>query len=59
MSAGAIRVIAEDLDAPGETMTRDVEPGDYCLIAVEPLHLDGITRYANGTVILTLKRSAT
>lgn len=55
MPEPAIRVTATDLDS-GETGTRDIAAGDYFLIPVEPLYLDGITRHANGTVMLTLKR---
>lgn len=53
--SAAIRVTAEDL-ATGEGGTRDVTPGDWCLIPVEPLYLAGVVKHANGTVVLTLKR---
>jgi hypothetical protein len=48
------RVTCEDL-ATGETQTRDVAVGDYMLLSFAPCYLHHTQRYANGTVILTLK----
>lgn len=50
-----IRVTAVDLET-FETGKRDIQPGDYCLIAAEPLYLASEQRHANGTIVLTLKR---
>jgi hypothetical protein len=50
----AIRVTVEDLEN-GETGTRDVQPGDYCIVAHEPMYVDGVVKYSTGTVVLTLK----
>ena len=40
----------------GETGRQELHPGEYCLIVVDPLYLDGKQVYGNGTVVLTLKR---
>jgi hypothetical protein len=50
-----IRVTAYDPDN-GDSGTREVVPGDYCLIVNEPAYLDGIVRHSNGTVVLTIKQ---
>lgn len=50
-----VRVTAEDLDTH-ENDTADLAAGDYVVVPVEPLYLDSTRRYANGTVVLTLKR---
>jgi hypothetical protein len=56
MAADApVRVTAYDPDN-GDSGTREVVPGDYCLIVNEPAYLDGIKRYSNGTVVLTIKQ---
>lgn len=55
MTQPAIRITAEDIET-GERGVREIAEGDYCLIPVEPLYLDGIQRHANGTIVLTLKR---
>ena len=51
----AIRVTAEDLET-GETGVREIQPGEYIVIPVEPMYLDGYVQHGNGTVQLTLKR---
>lgn len=50
-----IKVTAVDLEN-GDTGEREIQPGDYLLLPVEPMYLDSIQRYGNGTVVLTLKR---
>jgi len=39
----------------GETVTREVGPADYAIVITEPLHLDALAVYGNGTKVLTLK----
>jgi hypothetical protein len=47
-----------------EVTARDTESGeegrevvrDYVLVCAEPYYLDGISRYRNGTTVLTVKR---
>jgi hypothetical protein len=53
-----IRVTAIDLET-FETGKREIQSGDYCLIVAEPLYLASEQRHANGTVVLTLKRTPT
>lgn len=53
MSAG-FRVTVEDLDT-GEVGVRTVHEGDFILIPFDPCYLSATSRYANGTVQLTLK----
>ena len=52
-----IQVLAEDPET-GELAEKTVQPGDFLILAVRPLYLDGVVRYANGTVVLTLKRAS-
>lgn len=54
-TAPVARVTATDVET-GETGTRDVDAGDYCLIVTEPLYIHNEHRNANGTVQITLKR---
>ena len=56
-SPKVVRVTAEDL-VTGEDGVVELAAGQYVCIPVEPLYLAGIRRYANGTVVLTLKRGA-
>lgn len=55
MADKGIKVTAVDL-VNGDTGEREIKPGDYLLLPVEPMYLDSIQRYGNGTVVLTLKR---
>lgn len=55
MSNKGIKVTAVDLET-GETSEQILQPGNYCLTLTEPLYLDSGQRYANGTLVLTLKR---
>jgi len=55
MTKPIIRITATDIET-AESGTREIEAGDYCLIAAEPLYLAGEQRHANGTVVITLKR---
>lgn len=50
-----MRVSATDAET-GDTETKAVTPGDYCLVVTRPLRLTNTQRYSNGTVVLTLKR---
>jgi len=38
-----------------ETASREIGPADYILVTTEPAYLDGLTRYGNGTTVLTVK----
>lgn len=40
----------------GETARKELQPGQYAVVCAEPRYLDGKQFYANGTVVLTLKR---
>lgn len=50
------RVTATDLET-GEAETTIIED-NYLLICDGKYYLDGYSRYANGTVVLTVKRKA-
>jgi hypothetical protein len=50
------RVIVIDREDNDHTESVDVPPGDYCLVVTRPLRLVNEQRYANGTIVLTLKR---
>lgn len=50
-----VEVTVTDL-GDGDRDTATVLPGDYCLVVTRPLRLTHTRRYANGTVVLTLKR---
>lgn len=39
----------------GDSDSATVVEGDYLILCHEPCRLDGIQRYANGTVVLTIK----
>lgn len=52
-----IKITAKDLDS-GETLEQEIKPGQYSLVVADPLYLANTQRYANGTVVLTLKKSA-
>lgn len=51
------RVTVEDL-AEGGSSSRMISAGDFFLLTTEPCYLDGEQRYANGTVVLTIKGHA-
>lgn len=51
------RVTVEDL-AKGGSSSRTISAGDFFLLTTEPCYLDGEQRYANGTVVLTIKGHA-
>lgn len=55
MSKPIIRITATDIET-NETGTREIEAGDYCLIAADPLYLHGEQRHTNGTITITLRR---
>ncbi len=49
----AIRVTVTD-EETGETAERTID-NDYVLVTAGRHYLDGVVRYANGTVVLTVK----
>lgn len=51
----SVRVTAID-DETGDTETKAVPPGDYCLVVTRPLRLVNTQKYSNDTIVLTLKR---
>lgn len=53
-----VRFTAVDLET-GDTSTVDVEPGSYCIVAVEPCHVAHQQHHANGTTVLTVKGRTT
>ena len=55
MSQPIVRVSAEDLES-GEGGVQELTAGQYIVIPVEPLYLDGVVQHGNGTVVITLKR---
>jgi hypothetical protein len=57
VSVKGIRVVATDLET-GEAAERVVQPGDFIVIPVAPLYLDGLVKHSTGTVQLTLKKAA-
>ncbi len=50
-----IKVTALDLEN-GDTAEQVIQPGQYNLVVADPLYLAGERHYANGTIVLTLKR---
>lgn len=52
-----IRVTTEDTET-GDVETREIEPGDYCIVTAWPLFLAHTTVFSNGTTQLTLKKAA-
>jgi hypothetical protein len=56
--ASALRVTCVELES-GIEETREVAAGDYCIVAVWPLVVDGVVTYRNGTTVLTLKNART
>ncbi len=51
---GGIKVTVEDLETGDEDATTIWD--DYVLVCAGDVYLDGIQKYGNGTVVLTLKR---
>lgn len=49
-----LRITVEDLET-GDSDTRDLRDGDYCLVVAQPCYLSNTTHYANGTAMLTIK----
>jgi hypothetical protein len=55
VASEGIRVTAHDMET-GEQSEAVIQPGQYVLIAAEPLYQDSVIRHRNGTVVITLKR---
>lgn len=56
LKEGQVEVRCRDTD--GDEETKVVDAGDYCIVAVWPLVVDGVQTYKNGTTVLTLKRAS-
>lgn len=52
-----LKITVEDLET-GETDSREIEPGDYCIVTCAPRYLSGEVHHRNGTSVLTLKRAS-
>ena len=54
MSSEPIKVTVSDPDT-GEVLAESVVENDYAVICAGNHYVDGVTRHANGTVVLTVK----
>lgn len=54
MSEIAVQVTARDV-ATGESGVKDVPLHDYFVLTTGDCHVDQVTSYSNGTVVLTIK----
>ncbi len=50
-----IKITAKDMDS-GETLEQEIQPGQYSLVVADPAYLANTQRYANGTIVLTIKK---
>lgn len=57
MADPGICVIATDLTT-GERGEASIKPGNFVCVCAEPLYVAGEQRYANGTIIVTLRTRA-